>query len=78
MVVNFQLPPKDQLHVMLRSGGKGHKVTGDFKDNVYESLSQKIIVRARIRFSTEAANYQVLDYKKHGDSAVVTIVELLK
>lgn len=78
MAVNFKLPPKEQLHVMLRSGGKGHKVTGDFKDSIYESLSQKIIVRARIRFSTEVANYQVMEYKKHGDSAVVTIMKLLK
>lgn len=72
----FKLPEKDMLHIEIRKGRTGKRIGGEFKDAVYEALSQKKVVRARTLFNTEKANYQVLMYEKHGDSANVSIMRI--
>lgn len=76
--MTFKLPSKEKLYVEIRSGGRGKNIGGDFKDIIYKALSTKSIVRAKTLFSTEKANYQVLSYEKHGDSANVCIMRLPK
>lgn len=76
--MTFKLPPKENLYIKIRKGGRKRNVVGEFKDVLYKALSAKSIVRARTLFSTEKANYQVLSYEKHGDSANVSIVRLQK
>ena len=74
----FKLPKKEKLFIELRKDGKGFQVEGELKDTIYESLSNKNIVRARTLFSTDHGNYQVLDYEKHGESANICIRKISK
>jgi len=76
--MTFKLPSKEKLYVEIRSGGRGKNIVGDFKDIIYEALSKQNILRARTLFNTEKANYRVLSYEKHGDSANVCIMRLPK
>jgi len=74
--VNFKLPKKELLYIELRKGRGKVQVEGEYKDLIYQALSEKNIVRARTLFSTEKANYQVLSYEKHGQSANISIMRL--
>jgi hypothetical protein len=76
--MKFKLPDKDKLYIQFRRQQKGFRVEGQFKDSVYEALSQKNIVRARTLFNIGDEKYQVLDYEKHGDSANMCIMKRSK
>jgi len=74
----FKLPVKEKLFVEFRKGRTKREIGGEFKDNVYEALSKKNLIRQGTPFSTEKADYGVLSYERHGESANVSIHRLSK
>lgn len=76
--MGFKLPEKDKLYIQLRKDGRGFKVDGELKDVIYQTLTEKSVVRARTLFQVGEDKYQVLDYEKHGSSANMSILKVTK